>query len=170
MVKIKSQAPAPSACRGCLVLLKLGGGGCNQSFPPIVAAFLRRVVPAACKAQRAYGIPASLLIALAALMSQWGRSALARNKNNLFGMRRHRHDRWCFSTLEACFDEQARFLANHKRAMRGGYVDGGLVTRELSLTDIGQLISRYRLEGYDALCSCGLVSSPHSSSSRHPSS
>jgi flagellum-specific peptidoglycan hydrolase FlgJ len=53
---------------------------------PAQAAFLARVAGPARASQRAYGVPASVVIAQAVLESGWGASALTRDTNNYFGM------------------------------------------------------------------------------------
>ncbi|MEN9800568.1 MAG: hypothetical protein RL653_4265, partial [Pseudomonadota bacterium] len=50
-------------------------------------AFIDRVAPGAVEGARRHGIPASVSIAQAILESGWGRSSLAQNANNLFGMK-----------------------------------------------------------------------------------
>lgn len=49
--------------------------------------FLKQAVPAAQLAQRKWGVPASITIAQAILESGWGKSALARQANNFFGIK-----------------------------------------------------------------------------------
>lgn len=49
--------------------------------------FLRSVIPAALACARQTGIPASVTIAQAVLESGWGASELAREGNNLFGIK-----------------------------------------------------------------------------------
>ena len=50
-------------------------------------AFLRSIFGAALESARAHGVPPSVTLAQAALESGWGRSALARKHNNLFGIK-----------------------------------------------------------------------------------
>lgn len=50
-------------------------------------AFIFKVVPGAQQSQRATGVPTSVTIAQAILESEWGRSYLAREANNLFGVK-----------------------------------------------------------------------------------
>ena len=49
--------------------------------------FIMRLTTAAVASSKATGIPASITIAQAALESAWGESGLARNGNNLFGIK-----------------------------------------------------------------------------------
>jgi flagellum-specific peptidoglycan hydrolase FlgJ len=49
--------------------------------------FIFKVVPGAQQSQRATGVPTSVTIAQAILESEWGRSYLAREANNLFGVK-----------------------------------------------------------------------------------
>lgn len=50
-------------------------------------AFIFKIVPGAKASQKATGVPASVTIAQAILESSWGRSYLAREANNLFGVK-----------------------------------------------------------------------------------
>ena len=49
--------------------------------------FLKNVVPAAIATEREYGVPASITIAQAIAESGWGKSALAKQANNFFGIK-----------------------------------------------------------------------------------
>ncbi len=49
--------------------------------------FLRGLLPAAQRVAARYGLPVSVLLAQAALESNWGRSRLAREARNLFGIK-----------------------------------------------------------------------------------
>ncbi len=55
------------------------------------SAFLKMVVPAALESERLLGVPASITIAQAILESGWGRSGLAQQANNFFGMKAGDH-------------------------------------------------------------------------------
>lgn len=55
------------------------------------AEFLKLAAPAAIQSQRMTGIPASITIAQAILESGWGRSALATEANNYFGIKATAH-------------------------------------------------------------------------------
>ena len=50
--------------------------------------FINRYAPYAMEQQVKYGIPSSVILAQMALESSWGSSALARNDNNFFGIKR----------------------------------------------------------------------------------
>ena len=54
-------------------------------MPP--SAFLDMLLPAALECQRLHGIPASFILAQAALESRWGDSDLVARANNLFGVK-----------------------------------------------------------------------------------
>lgn len=56
---------------------------------PHQSDFLKRMVPAALALQARTGLPASVTLAQAILESDWGRSALAREHNNYFGIKAH---------------------------------------------------------------------------------
>jgi flagellar rod assembly protein/muramidase FlgJ len=51
--------------------------------------FIQLITPAAQASMRASGVPASFIVAQAALESGWGESRLAREGNNLFGVKAH---------------------------------------------------------------------------------
>jgi flagellum-specific peptidoglycan hydrolase FlgJ len=53
--------------------------------------FLRDVLPAALATQKQYGVPASITIAQAIAESGWGKSALAVQANNFFGIKAIAH-------------------------------------------------------------------------------
>ena len=50
--------------------------------------FINRYAPHAMEQQIKYGIPASVILAQMAIESSWGTSALARNDNNFFGIKK----------------------------------------------------------------------------------
>lgn len=50
--------------------------------------FISRYAPYAMEQQVKYGIPSSVILAQMAVESSWGSSALARNDNNFFGIKR----------------------------------------------------------------------------------
>ena len=66
---------------------KYQSGGKTDS-KPYTEAFIEKVAPLAQDEQKAKGILASITIAQAILESGWGRSELAVNANNLFGMKK----------------------------------------------------------------------------------
>lgn len=59
--------------------------------------FIMRLTKAAISSAKTSGVPASITIAQAALESAWGESGLARNGNNLFGIKAD--SRWRGETL-----------------------------------------------------------------------
>ena len=59
--------------------------------------FIMRLTKAAVSSAKTSGVPASITIAQAALESAWGESGLARNGNNLFGIKAD--SRWRGETL-----------------------------------------------------------------------
>ena len=60
----------------------------NANTKPYTEAFIEKVAPMAQADQKANGILASITLAQAILESGWGRSELAVNANNLFGMKK----------------------------------------------------------------------------------
>jgi len=75
---------AATAAFACAVLT--GGVALATTLSGAQSAFLDTASRAALQSQARYGIPASVTVAQAILESGWGRSALARNANNFFGM------------------------------------------------------------------------------------
>lgn len=87
--------------------------------------FAEKLVPAAQAAQRKWKVPASVLVAQALVESRWGKSAPARERNNVFGVpkRKPRHyaehlgvyelkrSFRAFASIEACFLAHARLIA-----------------------------------------------------------
>lgn len=67
-----------------LGLVAVGGEGWPEGTQ---GSFLRRLAPAALVAARESAVPPSITMAQAILESGWGRSGLARDANNLFGMK-----------------------------------------------------------------------------------
>lgn len=57
-----------------------------EILPPTGNAFLDRLVPGAVRGMHASGMPASVLLAMAILESQWGERLLARDHNNVFAL------------------------------------------------------------------------------------
>lgn len=107
---------------------------------PHQSDFLHRIVPAALALQERTGLPASVVLAQAILESDWGRSGLAREHNNYFGIKTHNrpfapsaahhittefHDGEArrepaafayYNSIEACLDDYARVLSRGRYA------------------------------------------------------
>lgn len=64
--------------------------GCNPKYRMTSEEFIRYWAPLAMEQQRRYGIPTSVTLAQMAYESGWGRSPLARNGNNYFGIKASR--------------------------------------------------------------------------------
>ena len=79
------------------------------------------------EAEEDYGINACFLAAVAAAESGWGRSAMARNKNNIFGFGRKN-----FGSVEEGIDYVAWFLRKNYINENGKYYKG------TSVADIGK--------------------------------
>jgi flagellum-specific peptidoglycan hydrolase FlgJ len=62
-------------------------GGSGVSLASSQRTFIRDIVPGAIAAQQKYGVPAAVTIAQAIEESGWGRSSLASQDHNLFGMK-----------------------------------------------------------------------------------
>lgn len=129
-------------------------------------AFLRALAPAALMASRETGIPPSVTLAQAILESGWGKSGLARENNNLFGMKGRGPDSsggyrqytsWEQSLLHhnALLAESARYAA--ARAHLGdwrAFLRAMAPVYATSRTYVGQvsgLVERYGLDRWDSL-------------------
>lgn len=62
-------------------------GASASALPTTGNAFVDKLVPGAVKGMHLHGVPASVLIAMAILESEWGERMLARDYNNVFGVR-----------------------------------------------------------------------------------
>lgn len=82
-------------------------------------------------AESTYGVDASFLAAVAALESGWGKSELAREKNNLFGWR-GADGYMAFDSPEDCIDHVAEYLAEEYLDPDGLYYNG------LSVEDVAE--------------------------------
>ena len=67
-----------------VALVDMPGGVAATISADAKKSFIASVVPAAQKAQRSYGVPASVSIAQAILNSEWGTSSVARSAKNYF--------------------------------------------------------------------------------------
>lgn len=74
-------------------------------------------------AEATYGVDARFLAAVAALESGWGKSELARKKNNLFGWR-GADGYMAFDSPEECIDHVAKYLAEEYLSSEGLYYNG----------------------------------------------
>jgi uncharacterized FlgJ-related protein len=61
-----------------------------------------------------------MLTAISALESSWGKSDLAKRKNNIFGLKTKKY----FDTKTQCIDETASFLSQHYLSEDGKYFNG----------------------------------------------
>jgi flagellum-specific peptidoglycan hydrolase FlgJ len=77
----KTTAPAPAQARGGT------SQGPASAATPAQQAFIAAVAPGAVAAQQRYGVPASVTIAQAINESGWGKSSLAAQYHNLFGIK-----------------------------------------------------------------------------------
>ena len=57
-----------------------------EVFPPTGNAFLDRLAPGAVRGMHESGVPASILLGMAILESQWGERLLAKDHNNVFAL------------------------------------------------------------------------------------
>lgn len=80
------------------------------------------------KAEKEYGVNAFTLIALSILESNWGKSRIAQEKNNLFGFRAYDRDPYNsamhFTTKEECILTVARYLSENYLNPKGRYFNG----------------------------------------------
>lgn len=76
-------------------------------------------------AEEKYGVNAIFLASIAALESGWGRSALAINKNNLFGYKNTNGKGYrAFSSVEECIYHVAKYLKSSYLTVGGKYYNG----------------------------------------------
>lgn len=107
----------------CVALTATSGLTLQGDLTPLEDAFLA--------AESTYGVDASFLAAVAALESGWGKSELAREKNNLFGWRGA--DGYMeFDSPEDCIDHVAEYLAEEYLDPDGLYYNG------LSVEDVAK--------------------------------
>lgn len=78
--------------------------------------FLKVAIAAAVEASLAGGLPAGITVAQAILESNWGKSRLARDANNFFGIKAHGdHDRVAYPTFECVNGRTVRVQAEFAR-------------------------------------------------------
>lgn len=99
----------------CVALTATSGLTLQGELAPLEDAFLA--------AESTYGVDASFLAAVAALESGWGKSELARKKNNLFGWR-GADGYMAFDSPEDCIDHVAEYLAEEYLDPDGLYYNG----------------------------------------------
>lgn len=99
----------------CVALTATSGLALQGDLIPLEDAFL--------EAESTYGVDASFLAAVAALESGWGKSELARKKNNLFGWR-GADGYMAFDSPEDCIDHVAEYLAEEYLDPDGLYYNG----------------------------------------------
>ena len=107
----------------CVALTATSGLTLQGGLIPLEDAFL--------EAESTYGVDASFLAAVAALESGWGKSELAREKNNLFGWR-GADGYMAFDSHEDCIDHVAEYLAEEYLDPDGLYYNG------LSVEDVAE--------------------------------
>ena len=76
-----------------------------------VSCFINKHYKAAKRLEQDYGIPPALTIAQAALESGWGKSRLATEDNNYFGIRRN-HKNMKYNSISESFEDYAGVLQN----------------------------------------------------------
>ena len=76
-----------------------------------VSCFINKHYKAAKRLEQDYGIPPALTIAQSALESGWGKSRLATEDNNYFGIRRN-HKNMKYNSISESFEDYARVLQN----------------------------------------------------------
>ena len=76
-----------------------------------VSIFINKHYKAAKRLEQDYGIPPALTIAQAAIESGWGKSRLATEDNNYFGIRRN-HKNMKYSSIKESFEDYAAVLQN----------------------------------------------------------
>lgn len=77
-----------------------------------MATFSREVIALAKDTQDKYGVPASVTLAQYALESNYGKSTLAKTKNNYFGMRNGSKGWQTFDSMEDSFEAHGKLLAS----------------------------------------------------------
>ena len=124
---------------------------------------LKPALKAIVAAEKQYGISAIFITAHAATETGWGRSMIARTKNNLFGFNAidsNPGQANSYPTQEASVKHYAEFLSTHYLSKDGKYYNGatpsGVMTRYASAGDraadtianiMSMLASRIGLEG-----------------------
>ncbi len=76
-----------------------------------ISCFINKHYKAAKRLELNYGIPPALTIAQAALESGWGKSRLATEDKNYFGIRRN-HKNMKYSSIKESFEDYAAVLQN----------------------------------------------------------
>lgn len=99
----------------CVAVAVTPGLTLQGELAPLEDAFLA--------AEAEYGVDARFLAAVAALESGWGKSELAREKNNLFGWR-GADGYMAFDSPEECIDHVAGYLAEEYLSPEGLYYNG----------------------------------------------
>lgn len=142
-------------------------------------AFLVDLAPAALLSAREVGLPPSVTLAQAIIESGWGRSRLARDYNNLFGVKASRGERGVSTTTRErrgwsdarfrVYDDWSESLAHHQEllsessryASARAHADSWrpflarlapvYATSRTYTREVGGLIERYNLDRWDAL-------------------
>ena len=76
-----------------------------------ISCFINKHYKAAKRLELDYGIPPALTIAQAAIESGWGKSRLATEDNNYFGIRRN-HKNMKYNSISESFEDYAAVLQN----------------------------------------------------------
>lgn len=111
----------------CVAVAVTPGLTLRGELAPLEDAFLA--------AESTYGVDARFLAAVAALESGWGKSELARKKNNLFGWR-GADGYMAFDSPEDCIDHVAGYLAAEYLSPEGLYYNG-LTVEDVAISYCG---------------------------------
>jgi flagellum-specific peptidoglycan hydrolase FlgJ len=118
-----------------------------------VSCFINKHYKAAKRLELNYGIPPALTIAQAALESGWGKSRLATEDNNYFGVRRN-HKNMKYSSISKSFEDYAGILQNRCYNLHApknlqewmqALKECGYCTKKGYTAHLNQIIKKYNL-------------------------